>query len=384
MIDNRIKPLYLVPSMTEISAVSKNGLKVVSTFSGCGGSCLGYRMAGFEVIWANEFAPSAQVNYLANTTVNCHLDHRDVRKIQSREILDQCGLREGELDLLDGSPPCQAFSTAGSRHKGWGREKRYEHGVWQCNEDLFAEYIRLLRGLKPRTFVAENVSGLAKGVAKGMFLNILADLKANEYRVKCKLLNAQWLGVPQVRRRLIFIGVRNDLGVNPVFPSPLSYYYSVRDAIPWIVRGKYGADWNRADRPSPTVSASMNYNPATSHQSLELVEVERLPPSRLKNGAYAVTDVRPELSCPTVTVVSPGNDLSVPAVNNERRKLTIAELKRICGFPDDFKLTGTYAEQWKCLGNSVPPVMMRYIAECVRDKILLPWQVNAGSKTVPV
>jgi DNA (cytosine-5)-methyltransferase 1 len=159
------KPAYRVPSMAEVAAMPWNGFTVASTFSGCGGSCLGYRMAGFKVVWANEFVPAAQESYRANMSSDAILDCRDIRLVQPEEILQATGLARGELDLFDGSPPCQAFSTAGKREKGWGHEKTYEHGASQCNETLFDEYIRLLRGLQPRTFVAENVSGLVKGTA---------------------------------------------------------------------------------------------------------------------------------------------------------------------------------------------------------------------------
>jgi len=104
---------------------------------------------------------------------------------------------------------------------------------------LFFEFIRLLDGLKPRVFVAENVSGLVKGVAKGVFLEILAKLKACGYRVGVKVLDAQWLGVPQARQRTIFIGVREDLGKPPVFPKPLPYRYTMREALQWIVRNQF-------------------------------------------------------------------------------------------------------------------------------------------------
>lgn len=191
--------------MAEIAALPWNGFKVASTFSGCGGSCLGYRMEGFKVIWANEFVPAAQASYKANADPDSFLDCRDIRLIQPQEILDRCDLKQGEIDLFDGSPPCQAFSTAGKREKGWGKAKTYEHGAKQCNEKLFDEYIRLLRGLMPKVFVAENVSGLVKGTAKGYFLEILRDLKASGYRVVCKVLDAQWLGVPQQRQRTIFV-----------------------------------------------------------------------------------------------------------------------------------------------------------------------------------
>lgn len=268
---NPEKPLYSVPSMAEIAAVPDNGLRVVSTFSGCGGSCLGYRMAGFKVLWANEFVPSAQASYEANKAPDCYLDKRDVRTIDPKEILTQTGLKAGELDLLDGSPPCQAFSTAGKREKNWGKAKTYEHGAKQCNEQLFKEYVRILSGLKPKAFVAENVSGLVKGTAIGMFLDILKALKGAGYVVECRVLDAQWLGVPQSRQRVIFIGVREDVvkqfGVAPSFPMPLPYRYSVKDALPEIQKAIYQDEYGkpdedltnkpaRAEQPMPAITAT--------------------------------------------------------------------------------------------------------------------------------
>lgn len=376
------KPLYYVPSMVEVASIPWNGLNVASTFSGCGGSCLGYRMAGFRVLWASKFAPHAQVSYEANSSIDCALDKRDVREVTVEDVLDACGLAEGELDVLDGSPPCQAFSTAGKRHKGWGRERRYEHGAFQKNEDLFAEYVRLLKGIRPKTFVAENVSGLVKGTCKGMFLEILASMKAAGYRVKAKVLDAQWLGVPQSRRRVIFVGVREDLGVEPVFPKPLPYRYSIKDAIPWIFDGSSIAvhdesgSWSNGDvtdRPSPTIRSS--YAGMLYVESAPLLapcldsEYGKLSPGK-QSGKY-FNMVRPKASLPSPTIgACHGNRGTASVVHPvERRKFTIAELTRICSFPDDFVLTGSYAQQWSCLGNSVPPLMMRAVAEVLRDKV---------------
>lgn len=328
------KPVYRVPSLAETNALPWNGFKVASTFSGCGGSCLGYRMAGFRIIWANEFVPIAQESYKVNATNDCILDGRDIRQVKPEEILAATGLRTGELDLFDGSPPCQAFSTAGKREKGWGKAKVYEHGAKQCNETLFDEYIRLLRRLMPKTFVAENVSGLVKGTAKGWFLDVLKALKTAGYRVKAQLLDAQWLGVPQMRQRIIFVGVRDDLGLDPVHPTPLPYRYSVREALPWInnvVQTECYGEGMRicSDTPSPSIAATG-------------IGAKRI-------SQHYVTD---------------GN-------KTERRKFMITELKRICAFPDDFELKGTYAQQWERLGNSVPPLMMKAVAETIRDRILL-------------
>lgn len=323
---DRDKPPYRVPSMAEINAIPWNGRTVVSTFSGCGGSCLGYRMAGFKVAWANEFIPAARDSYKANSAADSILDTRDIRTIQPEEILAALGMNAGELDLLDGSPPCASFSTAGKREAGWGKAKKYSDGV-QRTDDLFFEYIRLLRGLQPQVFVAENVSGLVKGTAKGYFLEILAAMKASGYRVTCRVLDAQWLGVPQQRQRTIFVGVRNDLNLDPVHPSPLPYRYSVRDALPWIT-------------------------------------------SRVEHHGFAKENEIMNKEQPSPAIMASGATQQRFEVVAEKRKFTIAELRRICAFPDDFILTGTYAQQWERLGRAVPPVMMAAVASSIRDGIL--------------
>ncbi|MCI0408737.1 MAG: DNA cytosine methyltransferase, partial [Acidobacteria bacterium] len=242
------KPPYGVPSMEEIKAVPWNGFTVVSTFSGCGGSCLGFEMAGFKVLWANEFIPAAQETYRANHP-DTILDTRDIRQVRPEDILEAIGKRPGEIDVLEGSPPCASFSTAGKRHAGWGQIRKYSDAR-QRVDDLFFEFARILKGLQPRVFVAENVSGLVKGVAKGYFKSILKELKDCGYDVEARLLDAQWLGVPQTRQRIIFIGVRNDLGLKPAFPKPLPYRYSLREALPWVTRvsGRLGPGFHRSER----------------------------------------------------------------------------------------------------------------------------------------
>jgi DNA (cytosine-5)-methyltransferase 1 len=313
--------------MDEVRAIPWNGLTVASTFSGGGGSSTGYRMAGYKVAWASEFIEAARNTYSANMNPDTILDGRDIRTVEPQSILDAMQMEPGELDLLDGSPPCASFSTAGSREKGWGKVKKYSDGT-QRTDDLFFEFSRLIRGLRPKTFVAENVSGLVKGTAKGYFLEILADLKACGYQVKCKVLDAQWLGVPQHRQRTIFVGVRNDIGMDPVHPKPLPYSYSVRDALPEILSVPY-----------------------------------------LTTGKQPIrrTSRKP---CPSVCSFNIGGAGSIAETKTEKRKFTIAELRRICGFPDDFILTGTYAQQWERLGRAVPPVMMSHIAAAIRDGIL--------------
>lgn len=109
------KPPYRVPLMDEINALPWNGLNVVSTFSGCGGSCLGFKMAGYRVLWANEFIPAAQETYRANHPTT-YLSTQDIRTVKASDIRAVIG--DIEIDVLEGSPPCASFSTAGKREKG--------------------------------------------------------------------------------------------------------------------------------------------------------------------------------------------------------------------------------------------------------------------------
>lgn len=376
---NTVKPLYNVPTMEEVRALPWNGFNAISTFSGCGGSSTGYRMAGFKVLWASEFIDAARDSYAANMAPYTILDGRDIRKVKASEILEATGLKSGELDLFDGSPPCASFSTAGKRQEGWGKVKKYSDKE-QRTDDLFFEYVRLLRELKPKTFVAENVSGLIKGSAKGYFLEILKELKISGYRVTCKVLDAQWLGVPQSRQRTIFIGVREDLKLDPVYPKPLAYHYSVRDVLPWIVKAEHDTSGQFSvgditDRPACTVTTSQHLfataNPETDISRYAIgAEWDKLKPGEQSDRYFNLVKADPDKPSPTICASHGYLNTASVCHPTEKRKFTIQELKRICGFPDDFILTGTYAQQWERCGRSVPPVMMSHIAAAVRDGIL--------------
>lgn len=342
-------PAYRVPTMKEIGDLEWNGLNVVSTFAGGGGSSTGYRMAGFRVLLANEFVEAARDTYAANCRPGTIVDGRDIREVTATDLLEKIGLEVGELDVFDGSPPCASFSTAGKREKGWGEVKKYSD-TEQRADDLFFEYARLVEGLRPKVFVAENVSGLIKGSAKGYFLEILAALEGCGYRVEARLLDAQWLGVPQGRQRLIFIGVRDDLGIDPVFPRPLPYRYTLGDALSGVE------------------------GPVEPESSMEGMAVGK-EWSRLRLGGqsekyFQLVRPSPFKPCPTVTASGGTRSLASVTHPHENRKFSIPELRRVCSFPDDFVLAGTYQQQWERLGRSVPPVMMSHIAATIRDEIL--------------
>ena len=319
-----------------------------STFSGCGGSCLGYKQAGFRLAYAAEFVDAAADTYAANFP-ETYLDRRDVREIKGQEILDAIGVDKGKVDLLDGSPPCSAFSVAGKRERGWGKVSAYSD-TSQRVDDLFFEFVRLIDEVQPRTFVAENVAGLTMGTAKGYFLRIRQAMRDAGYDVEAKILDAQFLGVPQARRRCIFVGVRNDLGLKPAFP-PVDK--NVRTLASCLREGEasepdasmhsyaVGREWRRMGRPGT--------------QSTKYFQL-----------------VRPRLDrpCPTITQTGSNTGAASVAHPTECRKFSIAELKRISGFPDDFVLTGTWSEKYERLGRCVPPPMSKAIGKIIRTRIL--------------
>ena len=350
------KPKYEIPTMEEIEKLDKNGYKVISTFSGCGGSSLGYKLAGYKVLWANEFVKAAAETYKANHKKTI-LNQKDIRDLTPEDILKEAGLKKGELDIFDGSPPCANFSVSGKREKHWGKVKEYSD-TKQRSDDLFLEYIRILRGIKPKVFVAENVSGLIKGTAKGHFKNFLKEFKKSGYRVKCFVVNAKYLGVPQNRERVFFIGVRKDLKGDPVIPKPLKYVYTLRDAI-----------WN-LKRKKPEMDTWLDKKPdGTPFYYATAYQWDKLSEGQSSEKFFNLVKCHWDKPCNTITAVS-GKKAASVTHPTERRKFSIPELRRICGFPDDFILTGKFEQQWERLGRAVPPPVLYFISKTIQQDIL--------------
>ena len=178
---------------------------LVSLFAGLGGSSLGYKWADYDIRLAVEWDEGAVDIYRRNFP-GANVHHGDITELSGEQALEMAGVVPGELDVLDGSPPCQGFSTAGRREFGDTRNR------------LFEEYIRLLNVYRPKAFIMENVTGLKKGKMKLAFAEMTKAMKAQGYIVSCRELNAWWWGVPQNRRRLIWIGTREDLGITPSHP----------------------------------------------------------------------------------------------------------------------------------------------------------------------
>lgn len=312
---------------------------VISTFAGCGGSSLGYKWAGFRELLAIDFDKHAAETFKMNFP-DIPFMQRNIMEIEISEVMSLCKIKSGELDVLDGSPPCQGFSTAGKRQ------------VYDPRNDLFKEFVRFVNGLKPKIFIMENVSGLMKGIMKGKFNEILVSLKSEGYNVKVKLMNAMWYDVPQSRERLIFVGTRKDLKIEPSFPDPTKTFITASKAIENIKPITIDNHSKSAQEIWHKVKEGGNgfvRQGKTTHFNYVKLHRQKPAPTLLKSVCY----------------------LGAGYFHwKENRSLSIEELKAICSFPQTFKLTGKFEEQFARLGNAVMPKMMYHIAKHVKKTIL--------------
>ena len=175
-------------------------MKVVSFFAGAGGLDLGFEKAGFDVVWANEYDKEIWETYEKNHK-NTVLDRRSIVDIPSSDVPD--------CDGIIGGPPCQSWSEAGSKK-----------GIADKRGQLFYEFMRILADKKPKFFLAENVSGMLLPAHKEALANIKQMFQDIGYTLSFQLLNVSDFGVPQDRKRVFFIGYRNDLKIKFEFPKP--------------------------------------------------------------------------------------------------------------------------------------------------------------------
>jgi DNA (cytosine-5)-methyltransferase 1 len=290
------------------------------------------------VRYASEFVPIAADTYAANAP-GTYVDRRDIREVKPEFVLKKCRVAKGELDYLDGSPPCKIFSKASLHTKGKRDETNvvlYSEGIKQRVDDLFFQFARLLKGTQPKVFVAENVEGLTAQANRPYLNEIFSSLRKCGYEVEARVLDASKLGVPQARKRLIFVGVRRDLvkrGFKPAFPKPLNRYITVQDVVPHAVKMKFGGGrgYMSAAQPSQTITAS----DATTYETADF-----------SCGAY----------------------IELP--DGTRRKYKISEAKRVFGMPEDFKLLGDYEQRFERLGRIHVPLSVYYVASALRENVL--------------
>lgn len=316
-----------------------NGKKytVISTFAGAGGSTLGYKYAGYKELLAIDFDKHAARCFKLNFP-DISIWQRDIKTVKSDEILSECNINQGDLDILDGSPPCQGFSTSGKRQ------------VSDPRNDLFQHFVRLTRELSPKVFIMENVSGLIKGSMKGKYNEIMNLLSKLPYKIKCKLMNSMYYNVPQSRERLIFIGIRNNLNIIPSFPIPNKKIITVQEALKDVQDGIY-------------------YKITKGKTSFILFKIrqgETGAKYHLRRSYFSKR--RLDLGKPSCTITkNAGRDILHPTLD---RFITDKEVARLCSFPDDFILVGSAIQRISRMGNAVMPKFMQAIAENVKINIL--------------
>ena len=388
-------------------ASSQEKFKVISTFAGGGGSSTGYRLAGGKVLCINEFVEEAQRTYAENYPETIILPG-DIKELTGQDFLDATGVGVGELDILDGSPPCSAFSVAGKlshnvneeervdlfgnvtiekvpgKHSdGWGQTKKYSDGKMVKNiEDLFFEFLRVANDIKPKVIVAENVKGLTVGEAKEYFNKILKKFENIGYDVCAQVLNSRDYGVSQTRTRVIFIAVREDVAekvglnfmtISQVFPEPEDKWIPIKDVMVGLEYDeeevKYltekfmnTAYWKQTGINMPIDPPHVLSGDAWD-ESLQRHYNEKLHHFNLKRlSQYAPS--------PTITAMGSADTTAGAFHWKEPRKLTLGELKRIMSLPDDFVLTGKWNQKAERCGRMVPPRMMERIASAVYTNVL--------------
>jgi DNA (cytosine-5)-methyltransferase 1 len=187
---------------------TKDKGKVFSCFACGGGSTMGYKLAGFDVLGCNEIDPKMMEAY----TTNHKPKYSFLEPIQTFKDRNDLPEELYNLDILDGSPPCSSFSMAGSREKQWGKEKKFKEGqAKQVLDTLFFDFIDLAKKLQPKVVIAENVKGLLLGSAKSYVRDIYREFDKAGYYCQHWLLNASKMGVPQRRERVFFIALRKNL-----------------------------------------------------------------------------------------------------------------------------------------------------------------------------
>lgn len=336
--------------LSDLKTISSNGIKVMSTFSCGGGSSMGYKLAGCEVIAANDIDPEMADHYQTNLNPK-HYFLCPIRDLLEKNLPDELL----NLDILDGSPPCSTFSMAGSREKAWGKEKFFREGQSkQVLSDLFFDYLDLVEHLKPKVAIAENVKGMILGNAKGYTKMVMQRFKEIGYRPQLFLINAADCGVPQRRERVFFCAIREDID------APL---LSITPNHSWV-----------------TVEA------ATSDlQMLTTEEIEETKPNNTDLKYW--TNTKPGTDYGTTHKKIHGKeafwnhkklDKNEPSFTltathdmfnhwSQCRKLTFREWKRLGTFPDDYQAKTPSIGKYM-IGMSVPPRMTATVAKAICEQ----------------
>ena len=371
----------------------------ISFFAGGGGSSAGYKLAGGDCKFVNEFQQVAVDTYLTNWPDTPHICG-DIKNVTGKQIMEMTGIKEGELDILDGSPPCPPFSMSGTKQEGWGKEKT-AYGMKQKNiEDLTWEVIRITGEMKPKVVICENVKGLTMDYASEHLQRMVNDFEAQGYTTVWKVLKGQEQGVPQKRERVFIVSIRNDvmddigmpfMCINNVFPEPEKEFATIQDAIgdlkhdnenaseayELVEAMKKGAKWKWLKRlpknPDRVVSVGDDvvgpwYDKVIAHRK----KWGKTVPDK-KHSFYQSRRVPWHQASHTLSEQGLQTSLAVHLHPEEDRVFTTKESARIMTLPDDYKLTGKLNEKLARIGLMVAPICMKYLADEIYKQIIEPY-----------
>lgn len=327
--------------LQDLQSVPKNGKTVFSCFHCGGGSTMGYKLAGFDVIGGVEIDPEMMDYYRKNHNPRFSylMGIQEFNKKPKSELPAELL----NLDILDGSPPCSTFSTAGSREEAWGKKKKFREGqTAQILDDLFFHFIETARLLQPKVVIAENVKGLIQAKARGFVKQIIQGFSDAGYNTQLFLLNSAFMGVPQTRERTFFIASKKSLELPKLKLEFNERPITAREAFEGIT--EKGKDQSHSINYKYWLKASPGENLSAHHPKGHLFTWVKLNPNAVAK-----------------TVVANSHT----AMHWETmRQLCKRELFRLQTFPDDYFAETDRKAGYIC-GMSVPPFMMNRIADQV-------------------
>ena len=390
-------------------SASRKRFNVVSFFAGGGGSSCGYKLAGGDMIWVNEFQQVHADTYSANFP-NTPVIVDDIRKLSGEQIREKIG--DVEIDILDGSPPCPPFSMSGTKQEGWGKEK-FAYGAKMKNiEDLTFDQIRLVGELKPKVVVCENVKGLTHDYAREYLIKMVSEFEKQGYVTDFKVLNAWQYGVPQKRERVFIVSIRQDiadkLGINIlnfksyVYPLPSDEdkpliegaIRDIQDDPKNIAEAKELCDsmkkgakykWLKRLEKNPERVASVGddvvkpwYLKLIAHREkmIEKVKGYSKPVPEAKFSFFQSRRVPWHQASHTLSEQGLKTSLAVHLHPSEDRVYTTYEAARLMTLPDDYIQTGELNDRLARIGLMVAPMCMKHLADSIYENVLEPYARN--------
>lgn len=326
--------------------IEPNGLRVFGTFTCGGGSAMGYKLAGYDYLGGVEIDTKVGEVYQKNLAPK-YFYNEDIRDFLARDTYPE---DLHDLDILDGSPPCTLFSLnrGKKREEAWGKKKAFREGqAKQTIDDLVFVWCDLVAKLRPKVALMENVEGLAKGGAKKYLVNIVGRLASAGYDAQVFILDAQRMGVPQVRRRCFVIGRRRDLSLPALkldFQEPVIPFKDMREPDYY---GKIEplslAMWKQRMMGETSIGATC-------------LRIRR------KTSGFSVGYVYDHLPVPTLVTLT-------HVLFDSPRNMTDLEKLRAATFPEDYdpmKVDVTFLT-----GMCVPPVMTAQIAHQIKEQLFV-------------